>query len=248
MSDNPILKALYALDVTNDNHWTDTGLPRVESVRFNAADQTLTRDQITEAAPGFTRQTAAGYALTGTPVANTEQKPPEIPAAGPAGAESGSEQGATPSPLGDGAGAAPQGEKAAPGGSGTGDGKETPPEQPEVEGSDELDEPDEASEVEAALEKTRQRIDELRREVDLLTEEINKLAQEEQTLHSLLLTLKPATSNIQAIQAYLDRQKQNLQLRAERMRMIRESGINLKELANNLKAPVDAVRARKKGR
>lgn len=53
-----ILEALAKLDPTNDNHWTNDGLPRIETIRMLAADQTITREAITAEAPNFSRQTA----------------------------------------------------------------------------------------------------------------------------------------------------------------------------------------------
>lgn len=50
-----IQAALKLLDPQNDNHWTDDGLPRVDTVKFFAKDATLTRDDITKAAPAFNR-------------------------------------------------------------------------------------------------------------------------------------------------------------------------------------------------
>lgn len=51
-----ILKALDELKIDNDNHWTAEGLPRLETVRFLAGDQSISRDDITKAAPEFSRQ------------------------------------------------------------------------------------------------------------------------------------------------------------------------------------------------
>lgn len=53
-----ILQALGKLDPNNENHWTGDGLPRVETVQYLAADQSITRGAITEAAPNFTREAA----------------------------------------------------------------------------------------------------------------------------------------------------------------------------------------------
>lgn len=50
-----ILKALSGLDANNANHWTADGQPRIETVRMLAADGSLTRDQVREAAPYFSR-------------------------------------------------------------------------------------------------------------------------------------------------------------------------------------------------
>ena len=54
-----ITEALAKLDPTNDNHWTSDGLPRIDTVKMLAADQTLTRESITAEFPEFTRSSAA---------------------------------------------------------------------------------------------------------------------------------------------------------------------------------------------
>ncbi len=55
---NKIQDALLKLDVSNDNHWTADGLPRLDTVKMLAADPTLTRESILAALPGFSRTTA----------------------------------------------------------------------------------------------------------------------------------------------------------------------------------------------
>jgi hypothetical protein len=50
-----ILAALAKLDRTNDNHWTQDHKPRIEAVRFLAGDQSVTREDIEAASPGFSR-------------------------------------------------------------------------------------------------------------------------------------------------------------------------------------------------
>lgn len=69
-----ILQALGKLDPQNDNHWTGDGLPRVETVQYFAADQSLTRGSITAAAPNFTREAAFAAATPST--VNQAQEPP----------------------------------------------------------------------------------------------------------------------------------------------------------------------------
>lgn len=54
-----ITDALAKLDPANDNHWTSDGLPRIDTVRMLAADQTLSRELITAEAPDFSRSNAA---------------------------------------------------------------------------------------------------------------------------------------------------------------------------------------------
>ena len=67
-----ILEALGKLDPANENHWTADGLPRIETVRMLAGDQTITREQITAEAPDFSRSAAV--------VPGSEQPTPETPA------------------------------------------------------------------------------------------------------------------------------------------------------------------------
>jgi hypothetical protein len=54
---NAIREALSKLDILNDNHWTADGLPRLEPVRMLVGNQSLSREEVTKAAPGFSRQT-----------------------------------------------------------------------------------------------------------------------------------------------------------------------------------------------
>ncbi len=52
-----IIAALKQLDVGNDAHWTADGMPRIETVRLMASDFSLTREAVSVAIPGFTRDT-----------------------------------------------------------------------------------------------------------------------------------------------------------------------------------------------
>lgn len=71
-----ILEALGKLDPANENHWTADDLPRIETVRMLAGDQTISREQITAEAPDFSRETAA-LPPAETPAATEEQAPAE---------------------------------------------------------------------------------------------------------------------------------------------------------------------------
>lgn len=53
-----ILEALAKLDSQNENHWTDDGSPRMDTLKFMTGDQTLTRESVTAASPGFSRASA----------------------------------------------------------------------------------------------------------------------------------------------------------------------------------------------
>lgn len=50
-----IVAALHQLDMSNDDHWTDDGLPRVDVIRTLAKDPNVKRNEISAALPGFTR-------------------------------------------------------------------------------------------------------------------------------------------------------------------------------------------------
>ena len=64
-----IIDALKKLDVSNDNHWTVDGQPRLDTVKMLAADPSVTRDTINAIAPDFNRETAASW----EPKQETEQ-------------------------------------------------------------------------------------------------------------------------------------------------------------------------------
>lgn len=70
-----IVDALGKLDVNNDNHWTSDGLPKLEALKF-AVGGNVTRDQVNEVAPGYTREhpffVEAGN-VEPAPVVETEQ-------------------------------------------------------------------------------------------------------------------------------------------------------------------------------
>lgn len=51
-----IKEAIYSLDVTDDSLWTADGLPRVDVVQELVDDDTITRQQITDADPSFSRR------------------------------------------------------------------------------------------------------------------------------------------------------------------------------------------------
>jgi hypothetical protein len=82
-----ILAALQKLDVNNDGHWTADGLPRLETVRLFAGDQSLNRDAITAVASEFTRLAAynaqQAAQVPPAPVAAATQEAQDVQAAAP---------------------------------------------------------------------------------------------------------------------------------------------------------------------
>lgn len=71
-----IAEALAQLDPENDEHWTSDGLPRIDVVQKVAGLKKLSRQEITDADPNFTRETAGKEAA-----AETEGETPEEAAA-----------------------------------------------------------------------------------------------------------------------------------------------------------------------
>lgn len=72
MADVNVIKAALAkLDLENDEHWTNSGDPRIDVVQELTGDKSLKRPDITAAAPKFSRKTPEGL--------EPEQGEPEVP-------------------------------------------------------------------------------------------------------------------------------------------------------------------------
>lgn len=78
-----IREALQQLDPTNNEHWTDDGLPREGAVREFAHDTTLSRRDIQAAWPGFQRAADSGDPLAGETVEKVTAKAPALADAAP---------------------------------------------------------------------------------------------------------------------------------------------------------------------
>jgi hypothetical protein len=173
--------ALSQLDVTNDNHWTSDGLPRIETLKF-LTGLTLTRAEITEAAPRFSRISPQLSVVT-----------PEVVAE-------------TVAPVVD----------------------EIKPDlltQLDFENATLNSMYKEKTNLELAIVEQNKVI------VDL-TEQIER-------------EIGVVTSQ-DAIQAYLANQRKLLEDRAIKLKMIADSGINLKDLSEGLKSPLDSFLSRKR--
>lgn len=202
-NDSKIREALSQLDVANDNHWTADGLPRLDTVKMLAADQSITREHVNAALPGFTRNgpRSESNQTAGAQAPQAAEAPKADPVASSVQA------------------AAPAAESAAPA----------------------------AESAQTDLEKLRESV----REQELLIERMDKhkaefdtaYREERQKLDDLRARLQesePEDGTPQAIRNYLDAQQKILAQRAQRKALIRESGIPLKELAENLRAPIDS--------
>ena len=73
-----ILAALAKLDPAVDSHWTADGLVNLNSFKFIAGGVSVTREQLEEAAPGFTRTNPVAGELEAQPSDPTQA----LPAAG----------------------------------------------------------------------------------------------------------------------------------------------------------------------
>lgn len=232
---NKILEALLKLDVQNNNHWTADGLPRLDTVKMLASDQTLTREQVAVAAPGFSRTTATGYTApsseqqapqTQSPQGSTEQQQSAAPAAQQAAPST--EQGTSsldkPDDLD--AGQAQQRSMEAVGTGAT----------------------DEVEALQAELAEQEELVSEIRRHKAKVDAEFDKARKREDELRMKLESLRPNDNTTDAIQGYLASQRKALEQRAARQQLIKDSGISLKELASGLRSPIDSAMARRTGR
>ena len=180
-----IIEALSKLDVSNDNHWTEQGLPRIETVKFLTGDTSITRDAINAAFPGFNRNNVS---LT-PPVVETEVQETSVVI------------------------------------------EDVPAIEPTLL--------DRFESEQAHLEVLIQERDKLTKEVVEQTYKVHGLATEIQKV-------SVEKTSQEAIQSYLQSQQGVLQERGARIRMIADSGIKLKELAEGLKSPLDVALSRKK--
>lgn len=220
---NKITDALSKLDPANDNHWTQDGLPRLDTIKILAGDPSLTREAVTAAAPDFNReaaQAAAGAAQAGagtTPAAPTDAAPP-APASAATGADT-----TPPAPP-------------APSES------ENPVLNPPPLAQDGGDQDDLKARIAEAQLNLSDRQDALQLAKQELSDAQNELARLEAQLKE-----SPASGG-NPITAYLKQQQKNLEARGARKALIKESGLDLKQLAKDLKSPLDAAMERKTNR
>lgn len=71
-----ITDALLQLDAANPNHWTQEGLPRLETIRILLGDPSITREQVTSVAPLFTK---TNLVIGEQPVDNANLDDPGLP-------------------------------------------------------------------------------------------------------------------------------------------------------------------------
>jgi len=217
-----INQALAQLDVANDNHWTGDGLPRLETVKMLAGDQSITREILTQARPGFIRATAAQAAQAAQAAPAAPVAPEPVATAGEQLAAAG-----TPSAV------APSTVVAAPPVAGA-----------VLDNNDELeakladlkaqlaDEVATAQGLSEDVAKASAAYAGQVRVIDAIREQIN--------------LINPAKQS-DAIRGYLNRQKAVLQERGAKAQRLKDSGINLKDILPT-RAPIDVAMGRKTAR
>ncbi|MCK5612907.1 hypothetical protein KAR91_64130 [Candidatus Pacearchaeota archaeon] len=232
-----ILEALSQLDPQNDDHWTANGSPRMDAIEELIGDSSVTRADVTNAAPEFSREVALAAA-----------------AAAPEGEPD-------PAPEGEGEGEpdpAPEGEgepDPAPEGEGSGD------DEPESEPTSEPEAPASEPEIQASreeLEAEREKLTKDMLEAQGAQKEAKKiaddLANQVNNLNRKLDMMNKADPNhgTAGIRAYLKQQNINRMARAAGLtKFIKETGVHPKDVAGatDPKAPIDrAMNARKPAR
>lgn len=219
MSKN-ITDALSKLDPANDNHWTQDGLPRLDTIKILAGDPGLTREAVTAAAPDFNRasaqQAAAGAQQAG---AGTTPAAPGQPA--PQGAASGPSASETQPP------APPESDLPTL----------NPPPLAEASDSDNLN---------ARIAEAKLQLSDAQDRLQLAKQELSDAQNKVADLEAQLKDTSVGAAN--PITEYLKSQQRVLEERGAKRQLIRESGLNLKELAKQLKSPLDSAMERKTGR
>jgi len=226
-----IADTLTKLDPNNDNHWTQDGLPRLDTIKILASDPTLTRDQVTAAAPDFNR-TAALAAAGGPPAApaTTPAAPAPVAPPAPIAAAPAAEDAPPPAPV-----AAEDDAQGA--------GAE---EFPQLTQDPIAEAATDAETYRAQLDEAMLNLNDAMAEQQAAAERVHNAQNEVGRLEGLLENLSKTTEN--PIMAYLAQQQKNLEDRADRMKAIKDSGLDLSGLQRSLKAPIDAAMARKTGR
>lgn len=237
-----LLVALTALAVANDNHWTQDGAPRLDTVKMLAGDPSITREQINAAAPGFSRtnpvvpgavQTPPAAANSGQ-AANGTGGDPSTTAPAIAAPASGTQAAAVVAQQGESHGQVDA--QTQTGGEGEGDG--------------EVDErAAQIAELEAELASAQARLAEGERAKVSFMAALEEARGDVDKLIEKLESVRGKETAGDAIRGYLQRQQQELRERGERILAVRRSGVDLKELSQSITgAPIDQAMARKTAR
>lgn len=210
-----ILNTLRQLDPKNDAQWTNEGLPKIDAVRWLAKDQSITREDVSKAAPGFSRSATVLPEATNEQTGAVQQLPPDAVPAEPRTAES------TLSPAAPDFVAAPQKD-----------------EQATI-----LDLPDDSEELDAAkvaLVEIDNEINKVTRALDEGKKYLKARQEERDQLVNRIEDLTPRRKTQNSITAYLNRQKELSQARAVADAVLKQKIGELGSMASPL--PVDQKR------
>ncbi len=229
--------ALKGLDVGNENHWTADGLPRLDTVKMLVGDQSITRDQVTAAAPGFTRASAAAAAQPqppAVPPAPNAETPPAPPAAAASVVPAAPAAPAAPALAGLPPGADPEL-------------KEPVAINPRA-AIPRADNTGEIGVLEEELAVVREELEAVEKQYQTAVALKKKLNSTADNLSLRIEKLRPVDSNQLAISDYLASEQRKRDARAGQLSKVKdfekEHGVKLSDLVPK-KAPIDAARARK---
>lgn len=230
-----ILGALASLDVSNDNHWTADGAPRLDTVKMLAGNPAITRDMVTIQAPGFTRSSAPTYTFPKEAESTASAAPAQAADSGAAATSTAAES--DPPAAAEAIAGSPES------GASTFSGAQ-PTEQPEVAsggtGSNALEA------LEAELAEAESDTQEIRQGLDYLKKKLKEATDREDTIRAKRDAALPKNGNALAIQDYFASQDKLRFERAQRAQALQQAGVG--ELLKNLKSPIDAAMARKNTR
>lgn len=218
MAPEKIREALQKLDVANDNHWLQDGLPRLETVRVFASDQSLTREAITAAAPEFTRLSAYNAQQAKLVSSNTSAAPPaatsqvDVPV----------QPAADPAPV-----VAPVAEATA-----------------EVQAEVQAEPVEELSPEKKELEAVQAELAELERDLQATLKRKKELHVKADDLIIRIDRGMRRNTNQEDIVKYLASQRQSLDRRAAKIKAL--EGVNIKDFLPS-RSPIDTALARKSG-
>lgn len=211
-----LIESLKKLDVNNDNHWTSNGLPRLETVKMLASNSSLTREQLEAEAPNFTRENSLNWER---PPATAKTQPPIVKI--------------TPDP------ALIENEAKKE------EAESVKDHFPKVHEGRTIVTPT-IDELKEQLTAQIEKVGEIRLKKADIDRQYNEERQIEDDLRARVeAVFNRSQSDAQTTRSYLDSQLKIREERADKQKIIKESGIDLKELQRGLKAPIDDQKAKK---
>lgn len=245
-----IKTALVQLDPENGEHWTADGLPRIDAVEGIMGTKGVKRQDITNAAPNFTRDTAAEQKENADAEGHEAEAPEAPPTEAVAGDADPSSEEAQEEAEGDG--------EAAPEQSAEGDGEAieaaSEPEQPtdpEPEQPVEDAEPSEMERLEAELAEATEEMLDAQRTAEEAKKTADTAANRVNDLNRAIERLQKADPNhgTAGIRKFIDQQNQNRLRRAAGLqRFVEQTGVSPNDVAKAVdpKAPIDRAMSQRK--